>query len=471
MQSRGPPTQNSNPNNPLESTQGEFIIPSDQIIKKVGEIHPDYPEDYIRENHKDLRSIHKFVKKQFFRVKNPRFQLFIFFLFMTVFVFKIEFTDEPNNELIADIRKAIVVTNIWLVYVGCLILPKPSANWPSTRIWRLINACAFAYLINIIFLSFFNKENLIYVLSTVFDPSLKQYQREDDYASDCRVFTPENPESYFFNIINSFDIYIMSHFIGWIVRAFIFRNQPMLWIFGVGFELMERTFYHWLPNFNECWWDSLIFDLFGCNFLGILIGSWIVNYNEMNKYHWFMEPDQKMMKMTFFGKCKYFITGRKQYQKEGKWHILASPKNYLYVASYITQNYLFDLSHFFNKYNLHIVTTSYLLIGRVCILGLFFISLCGDYFKFIAIRKGYGMNIPIFIAHLIILVETMIYWKYQDFSEYQGSIPIQIKINWMIFGGVFLGILVWLVVEQFVTCYIKKPINGGEKLEGEKKLN
>jgi hypothetical protein len=33
------------------------------------------------------------------------------------------------------------------------------------------------------------------------------------------------------------------------------RNPVMLWTLSVGFELMELTFQHLLPNFNECWWD------------------------------------------------------------------------------------------------------------------------------------------------------------------------------------------------------------------------
>jgi len=29
---------------------------------------------------------------------------------------------------------------------------------------------------------------------------------------------------------------------------------------------------HLMPNFEECWWDQLILDLFGMNMLGIIIG-------------------------------------------------------------------------------------------------------------------------------------------------------------------------------------------------------
>lgn len=37
--------------------------------------------------------------------------------------------------------------------------------------------------------------------------------------------------------------------------------------------MMEVTFQHWLPNFNECWWDSWILDVALCNNLGIALGG------------------------------------------------------------------------------------------------------------------------------------------------------------------------------------------------------
>jgi len=96
---------------------------------------------------------------------------------------------------------------------------------------------------------------------------------------------------------------------------------------GSSFEFIEVTFKHWMPNFNECWWDSLIYDLFGCNWLGLVIGTWIITRFGMQKFHWYMEPDAKMMTMSWINKWKYFVTARREYQKKGKWHVFASPKN------------------------------------------------------------------------------------------------------------------------------------------------
>lgn len=50
----------------------------------------------------------------------------------------------------------------------------------------------------------------------------------------------------------------------------------MTWIISILFEIVELSLRHWIPNFYECWWDSLLLDLFGCNLIGILIGTWIL---------------------------------------------------------------------------------------------------------------------------------------------------------------------------------------------------
>ena len=38
-----------------------------------------------------------------------------------------------------------------------------------------------------------------------------------------------------------------------VTQALILRDYTLLWTLSIGFELMELTFQHMLPNFNECW--------------------------------------------------------------------------------------------------------------------------------------------------------------------------------------------------------------------------
>jgi hypothetical protein len=39
----------------------------------------------------------------------------------------------------------------------------------------------------------------------------------------------------------------------------------------VDLGIVQVTLNHMLPNFNECWWDSIILDVLICNWIGALL--------------------------------------------------------------------------------------------------------------------------------------------------------------------------------------------------------
>ncbi|KAB8082965.1 hypothetical protein EE612_005033 [Oryza sativa] len=63
---------------------------------------------------------------------------------------------------------------------------------------------------------------------------------ERSYGSDCRMYVPENPTNRFINIQETlFDEFVIAHVLGWWGKAVMIRNQLLLWVLSVGFELME----------------------------------------------------------------------------------------------------------------------------------------------------------------------------------------------------------------------------------------
>ena len=127
----------------------------------------------------------------------------------------------------------------------------------------------------------------------IFHPSLGTPLVERDYASDCRVFTPENKISKFYNIYDAvfdkngyLDIHVIAHFVGYWFKMMIMRDTKIAWIISGTFEIIEISFSHWLKNFQECWWDRLILDLFGCNMIGIYLGSLTLKYMGVSKFEW-----------------------------------------------------------------------------------------------------------------------------------------------------------------------------------------
>ena len=120
-----------------------------------------------------------------------------------------------------------------------------------------------------------------------FDPELGKPLPQILYAEDCRIYTPESPDSKFRNLVFAvFDVHFLAHFLGWWAKMLIMRDWYVAWICSSVFELLELTFRYWLPNFYECWWDSLILDLFGCNLLGIVCGVYTLQFFEVKKLDW-----------------------------------------------------------------------------------------------------------------------------------------------------------------------------------------
>jgi phosphatidylserine synthase 2 len=132
----------------------------------------------------------------------------------------------------------------------------------------LIHGIAVVYLVFLTFLLFQKRDDARRFLKFL-HPELGVELKERSYGADCRIYTPENPTNKFANVWETlFDEFVIAHTLGWWGKAIMVRNLPLLWVLSIGFELMEVTFNHMLPNFNECWWDSIILDVLVCNWIG-----------------------------------------------------------------------------------------------------------------------------------------------------------------------------------------------------------
>ncbi len=111
---------------------------------------------------------------------------------------------------------------------------------------------------------------------------------EKDYGDVCQIYTPDHPSGDpFFNVTDRVDVFVLAHSLGWFVKALIVRDLRVSWICSVLFEVIEVAFAHLLPNFNECWWDSIIMDIFGCNLLGIHLADLALTYLGWEKFDFF----------------------------------------------------------------------------------------------------------------------------------------------------------------------------------------
>lgn len=74
------------------------------------------------------------------------------------------------------------------------------------------------------------------------------------------------------NISPVLDRFLIAHLAGWAIKATIVPSRFLLWIASVSFEVVERVAIPLIPSLRECWWDSLLMDIFLCNAVGIEMG-------------------------------------------------------------------------------------------------------------------------------------------------------------------------------------------------------
>ena len=82
------------------------------------------------------------------------------------------------------------------------------------------------------------------------------------------------------------DPFMMAHLLGHFGHALILRDWVLCTVISVGFEILECSLQHILPNFQECWWDHLILDILGMNLVGIVFGLLTVRFFSDKKYNW-----------------------------------------------------------------------------------------------------------------------------------------------------------------------------------------
>lgn len=402
---------------------------------------------------KNLKSIAKSsegisISRPMHIIKNSRTQLLIFMVVLYFFVNYVDLFKDPNSSLVSNIRMASFLANLVMIYLGVLFLPEPSKKRPFPLFWKVVQSAAFAYAINVLLWLCFSKENLQNVLKVVYDGKLGQPLGEKSYADDCRIITPENPKGYFYNITSSMDMFVAAHFLGWMFKMWIFRNSTMAWFLSIGFEVMEWTMEVWLPNFKECWWDHFLFDMFGCNLIGMLIGSWTMKKFNMRKMNWFMERTEKWDSMNWWQQAKYIFTSREDYIKEDKWHWLSELWTFNAVVWFWVMNLYLDLSYFYNKAMLEIPPPHWLCSVRIWILAFFAILAANDYYDYVVSRKCNSMTLPVFLIHVIMILEGALFLKNIRSDLFETPVHYHIKLFWISFFLVLACAQMWLLYDR-----------------------
>lgn len=268
-------------------------------------------------------------------------------------------------------------------------------------------------------------------------PELGVELAERAYGESCNLLLPDGHVNWGVIKDTVFDEFVIAHTLGWWGKALILRNEGMLWVVSITFELLELTFQHLLPNFNECWWDSWILDVLICNFIGIVTGMWTVRYFHSKEYNWRGISEQP----TLFAKARRGIMQFTPHSLDSfQWHIFSTPKRCLQCFFPGAVILLFEVNHFFLKYELWVPPTNPLNTIRLSILFLMAIPGIREYYEFIESDSNDIFNKlgPFaWTAVAIAFVETLIIIKFGH-GMFPQPWPTKVLVAWGTAAAVFL---------------------------------
>ena len=185
-----------------------------------------------------------------------------------------EVSDRPAN-----MAAGVSYSFFLFLSIGLLVFPNGPFTRPHPAIWRLVFAMSSLYFLTLSFLLFQSYHDVQMLLNWL-DPQLSHSDSDSTklYAVDCS-FTTEN-------LYSRMDVFIPAHFIGWVFKALLVRHTGVLWTISVMWECTELFFAHVLPNFYECWWDAILFDVLLCNGCGIFVGMLLCRKLEVREFRW-----------------------------------------------------------------------------------------------------------------------------------------------------------------------------------------
>jgi len=333
--------------------------------------------------------------------------------------------------------------------------PRTKMIRPHPVVWRFVTGVVVVYLLALVWMLFQTVDDARQALRYL-DPDLGVDLGERRYGADCRLFTPEKSNKMANLVDTLLDEFVIAHTAGWMFEAFFLRDYGMLFFVSVMFELMELTFQHWLPNFNECWWDSWILDVLICNNIGIFLGMKIVKYLKSKEYHWTSFGQQK----TLAGKFK---RGLGQFTPHSfddmKWAMMSGPTRLLQCLALCVMNLTCKVLAFFLKYLLWIPPTNPINTIRLVIWFSMATPATLEWYEYINAPRNTSAKVGVFVWLLLacIVTEILICVKFGR-GEFVEPWPAHVLWFWGATGSAFLAFMgLWYL--RIFASYCRQKVD------------
>lgn len=283
------------------------------------------------------------------------------------------------------------------------------------------------------------------------DPSLGKPLPEKSYAEKCE-FTPRN-------VWDGIDIFCLAHSLGWFGKAVILRDHWFCWILSVGFEVMEYSLQHHLPNFAECWWDHWLLDVLICNWAGLWLGMKTCEWLRVSPFSWRgLRPlSSNLERETSHRRAKNAAKQFTPYDwTEFRWEGTKKFRNYISTVALLTVFLLSELNVFYLKSLLWLAPEHPLVICRLAAMFLWALPAVREFYDYATYTKRVKrMGSHAWLSMATVILELLIVVKWSK-GEFTKPIPTPVRYFWTIAIG---SLIIYPVAKFAIPSWTQSQTN------------
>lgn len=352
----------------------------------------------------------------------------------------------------ASLRLGIGAAMVTMATIGGIYFPKTLLVRPHPAMWRVVLSLGLMYMLLLVFL-LFQDHTMPQRIMQWYDPATKN-PVVHHACEDCRLYT----ENDWFHFVRSLDVYVAAHFFGYIFKAIILRDWRLVTFVSLGFEFVEISAEHVLPNLCECWWDHLVLDVLLCNGGGTLVGILLLKYMRAKEYRFITAEEREFSGSKNSNKRKLASTKRQgknalsnlaqqlipERIDRYEWHIFQSPKRFFYVAGLLAIVLIQETNTFTSKAMLNVPPPHPLVTVRMSLWALLSIPAVREYYEFMTNPKTTTLGTTCCVTILGLMVETLLLCRMIYLGNFfQEEMPIHIVVPWVL---VIVSFTIWLIL-------------------------
>ncbi|KAG5184344.1 phosphatidylserine synthase [Tribonema minus] len=311
---------------------------------------------------------------------------------------------------------------------------------PHPGVWRVVHGLGMVYLLGVAVLLFHTRAEARRLLSVVFTDmeSAAAAPGGADGAAPASAAEEMDCTLSWGAVLGQLrEVWFAAHVAGWWGKMCLFRDWHVCWALSAGFELVELSMGWLIPQFRECWWDSVFIDFFGANLIGMGLGLATLRFLENQDYDW-----KKGEKGEGRGKgaarrgsdAARGLLQRAVLQfspfswRKWEWGTFTTFKRFCQILGIVIVTLATELNAFMMLNALDVPKTSMYNVVRLAIIFLVGLPAVSEYYEYITNARCSRLGQNAWLMLAIFQVETLTWIKFMPQSLLDAEYPPEVRL-------------------------------------------